>query len=92
MNETLLMAFLAGILLGVIFFAGLWWTVLKVLSSKRPGICFIASLLLRTGIALSGFYFVGRGDWKKLLVCFAGFMIARLIVNQLVRKATPYAS
>jgi F1F0 ATPase subunit 2 len=50
----------AGVLLGAIFFGGLWWTVRKGVSSKRPALCFFGSLLLRTSIALAGFYFVGR--------------------------------
>jgi hypothetical protein len=42
MNETviLVLAGSAGLLLGAIFFGGLWWTVRKGLSSKRPALCF----------------------------------------------------
>lgn len=52
MNETLalLLAWVAGVLLGVIFFGSLWWTVRRGLSSKRPALWFLSSLLLRTSI------------------------------------------
>ena len=89
MNETLtlVLALVTGVLLGAMFFGGLWWTVRKGVSSKRPALWFFGSLLLRTSIALAGFYFVARGHWERLLVCLLGFVIARLIVTRLTRAA-----
>ena len=89
MNEPLILvlALATGALLGTIFFGGLWWTVQKGVSSKRPALWFFGSLLLRTSIALVGFYFIARGHWERLLVCLLGFVIARLIVMQLTRAA-----
>ena len=89
MNETLVLALAlaTGVLLGAIFFGGLWWTVQKGVSSKRPALWFFGSLLLRTSIALVGFYFIARGHWERLLVCLLGFVIARLIVMRLTRAA-----
>jgi F1F0 ATPase subunit 2 len=49
------------------------------------------SLLLRTGVALSGFYLVGRDSWERLVVCLAGFLIARLIVTRLTAVAATHA-
>jgi F1F0 ATPase subunit 2 len=87
MNETLslALALVTGILLGVIFFGGLWWTVRKLVSSKQPALWFFASVLLRTSITLAGFYFMGRGHWDRLLVCLFGFVMARVFVTQLSR-------
>ena len=89
MNETLILvlALATGVLLGAIFFGGLWWTVQKGVSSKRPALWFFGSLLLRTSIALVGFYFIARGHWERLLVCLLGFVVARLIVMRLTRAA-----
>lgn len=82
MNETviLVLAGSAGVVLGAIFFGGLWWTVRKALSSKRPVFWFLGSLLLRTSIILAGFYVVSGGHWERLLVCLLGFVMARFIV------------
>lgn len=80
---TLSLAGVAGGVLGGIFFGGLWWTVRKGAASQRPGRWFFASLLLRMGIALSGFYLVGAGDWQRLLACLLGFVIARTTVTLL---------
>ena len=87
MNEFLILAFalVVGLLLGTIFFGGLWWTVRKGISSKSPAFLFLGSMLLRMGIVLAGFYFVGHGDWQRLVVCLLGFIIARIIVMRLTR-------
>jgi F1F0 ATPase subunit 2 len=89
MNETLTLVFalVTGVLLGAMFFGGLWWTVHKGISSQRPAFWFLGSLLLRMSITLTGFYFIGRGHWERLLVCLLGFVIARLIVTRLTRAA-----
>jgi F1F0 ATPase subunit 2 len=87
MNETLtlVLAWVAGVLLGAIFFGGLWWTVRKGLSAKRPALWFFGSLWLRMSIALVGFYIVSSAHWKRLVVCLLGFVLARLIVTRLTR-------
>ena len=76
---------LIGVLLGVCFFGGLWWTVQKGLTSSRPALWFFGSTLLRTAIVLAGFYFVGCGDWRRLLICLLGFLIGRVLVTRLTR-------
>jgi F1F0 ATPase subunit 2 len=87
MNNFLLLALalVAGLVLGAIFFGGLWWTVRKGISSKSPALWFLGSMLLRMGIVLAGFNFIGRGDWQRLVVCLLGFIIARIIVMRLTR-------
>ena len=89
MNETLnlVLPLLTGVLLGAMFFGGLWWTVQKGVSSKQPALWFFGSLLLRTSIALAGVYFFAHGHWDRLLVCLLGFVMARLIVTRLIRAA-----
>ena len=89
MNEilTLVLACAAGGVLGAVFFGGLWFTVRRGVSSKQPALWFFGSLLLRMSIALSGFYFVGRGHWERLLPCLLGFVVARLVVTWLTRPS-----
>lgn len=88
MNETLslISALVAGFLLGVIFFGGLWWTIQKGLSSRQPALWFLGSLLLRTGTVLVGFYYASGNHWERLFICLPGFIVARLIMTRLTRQ------
>jgi len=77
---------LACLALGAIFFGGLWVTIRRGVSSERPALWFLSSLLLRMGIALTGFYFVSGGRWERLLSCVIGFVTARFAVTWLTRR------
>jgi F1F0 ATPase subunit 2 len=87
MNEPLILAgdLLAGILLGTFFFGGLWWTIRSRSPSQWSGLVFAASFLIRMAVAAAGFYFVSHGDWRKLVACLVGFLLARIAVTRLIR-------
>ena len=93
MTETLslMLSLVTGISLGAMFFGGLWWTVQKGVFSKQPALWFLGSLLLRTCLALAGFYFVARGNWVRLPVCLVGFVAARLVVTRYTRPGVSHA-
>jgi len=93
MNEplSLVFALIAGMLFGAIFFGGLWWTVRKGVSAKQPALWFMASMVLRTGIVVTGFYFVLGDDWRKLLAGLFGFIVARSVVIRLTRQQSGLA-
>jgi F1F0 ATPase subunit 2 len=82
MNETLfiILAFITGIALGIIFFGGLWITVKKIVTAKIPALWVLCSFIVRVGIVLLGFYFIGAGNWERLLICLLGFIAARFII------------
>lgn len=88
MNEILniIITLIVGLILGTIFYAGLWFTVKKALVSKTPAIWFIGSFIIRVTITLIGFYFVGKGNIKNIIVCFLGFIIARIVVTNYTKQ------
>lgn len=86
MNDLSLLApLLAGIVLGGVFFGGLWWTVRLAMSSPWAGLWFFASLLLRTSIVLVGLYFACGDAWQHWLAALLGFVVARVIVTRVCR-------
>ena len=89
MGETLalVLAGLAGQLLGGFFFGGLWWTVRRGASSQRSALWFFGSFVLRTTLVLAGFYLVGGEHWQPLLACLLGFVMARPAVTWLTRSS-----
>jgi F1F0 ATPase subunit 2 len=82
MLETLSLPLLAGIALGLFFFGGLWWTVRKGTVAANPSLWFFGSFMLRTGVALYGFYLISAGDWRRLLAALAGFVLARIALTR----------
>jgi len=83
---SLSFALIAGMMLGAIFFGGLWWTVRKGVSAKHPAFWFFGSMLLRTCIVVLGFYFILGDSWQYLLAGLLGFIAARLIAVRLSRE------
>jgi F1F0 ATPase subunit 2 len=77
------MAVIAGILLGTIFFGGLWWTVQNTVSCQRKAFWLSGSLLLLTSITLAGFLFFSGGHWQRSLACLLGFILAGFVVMRL---------
>lgn len=84
--QSLAPAFVAGLLLGAIFFGGLWWTVRAGLTAAQPALWFLGSVLLRTGIAVGGFFLVAGTEWELWLTCLLGFIVARSAVHRLTRE------
>jgi F1F0 ATPase subunit 2 len=99
MNETLspllellpelALAGTAGLVLGAVFFGGLWWTLRKSLASPRPALWLLASLLARMSVLLVGLYLVSDGQWQLLLTGLVGVICARFIVLRLTGPADP---
>lgn len=81
-----ILTLLAGILLGGFFFGGLWYTIQKGLTAKYPAVWFLGSMLVRTGVVLTGFYFTSGGKWERMVAALIGFIIARFVVMRLKEK------
>lgn len=69
-----------GMALGLVFFAGLWWTVQRLPLSRVPHVWVFSSYLIRTSVVIVGFWGFGRHDWKCLLAGVLGFLLARQLV------------
>lgn len=87
MTEMLLLALalVAGVALGLFFFGGLWWTVQRGVVSRHPALLFTGSMVLRLGVAAGGFWLVSAGDWRRLVACLVGFLLARWLVTRWTR-------
>ncbi len=89
MNDVLapMLAGVAGGLLGLLFFGGLWWTLRRALDSPRPALWVGGSLLLRMACVAAGFVLVSAGDWRRLLSCLLGFWCARWLIVRLSARS-----
>ncbi len=90
MTTTLgiIVAFVVGILVGLFYFAGLWWTVRRIPESKYPGMLLLGSMAIRLGVLLAVFLLVVGTSWIRLLAAVVGFILARTILVRFVRGKT----
>jgi F1F0 ATPase subunit 2 len=83
MTEQILIiarAFVAGLVVGLFFFGGLWWTVKRVPGSSRPVLLIFGSLIVRVGVSLTALYFICDTDWRMYLAALLAIFIVRLII------------
>lgn len=76
----IVLALLAGLLLGTFFFGGLWWTVQKITDRGGSAYLFLISFIVRTGIVLGGLYLIMTAGWQFLISAMVGFLVARTIL------------
>ena len=78
-------ALAAGMLLGAVFFGGLWWTVSRALTATVPGAWFALSALVRMAVVVCALYCFARLGLPSLIACFCGLLVARGAVKRLTR-------
>ncbi|MET4081950.1 F1F0 ATPase subunit 2 [Pedobacter sp. UYP30] len=82
----MVVALVSGLILGIIFFGGLWLTVKKSLGTAYAALWFLASSVIRTAIVLTGFYFIAQGSLPRILISVAGFVAARFLVLRFTKQ------
>lgn len=78
--------FIIALATGVFFFAGLRYSVGKMVRSRYAAIWAAGSFLVRTGVTLAVFYWLSAGSAERLLLCVAAFTVARFGVARLTRS------
>jgi F1F0 ATPase subunit 2 len=76
-------ASISGMVLGLFYFGGLWFTVKRLPFATRPAILTLCSYLARLGVTLPGFYLLMDGSWQRLLAVMFGFMVMRIVLVRL---------
>jgi F1F0 ATPase subunit 2 len=80
---ALILSFAVGIILGLVFFWGLWATVNRLDRKRHPAIWMLGSLLLRFGLVLLVFYLLAQHlGWQHVLAAAAGFTVTRILVSR----------
>jgi F1F0 ATPase subunit 2 len=77
-------ALAAGMVLGAVFFGGLWWTVSRSLTAGVPAVWFGLSALVRMAVVVSGLYCFARLGWPNLIACLCGLLVARGAVKHFI--------
>ena len=88
MNDllALFLTFIFGMLLGALFFGGLFLTVIKGTQAKRPALWFILSFIIRIGVVVVGIYAVSSQEWQRIVACLVGFILVRCICTSIAKR------
>ncbi len=85
-NLTLFGAALAwGLLLGLLYFGGLWLTVRRLPSVKHQALWMMGSFLLRNLLVAIALYPVVLQGWQPTMVCLCGFVIVRMLLSRRIK-------
>ena len=77
----------AGIVLGLFFYGGLWWTVRRMPHARHPLGLMLASFVIRLAVTVAGFMFLMGGDWRRVVTALLGFTLIRLVLVKKIRTA-----
>ncbi len=78
-------ALLIGIVVGVIFFGGLYYTVQKINDVKYPNLIMGLSFVVRMVILVGMFYYLSKGGYKDIIFALIGVMAARIVITFTVK-------
>jgi F1F0 ATPase subunit 2 len=79
-TANLLLAFSAGMAIGIVFYGGLWLTVSRIPSTAHPVFLVVFSFITRTACALGGIWFISAGELARLALCLGGFIMGRWLI------------
>lgn len=69
-----------GIGIGLLYFGGLWWTVVRIQSANNPLALYMISLVLRSAIAVMFLVLVLQAGIFHMLAAFVGFLGVRIVL------------
>ena len=77
---ALLGGFSGGLVLGALFFGGLWLTVRTAAGKSDGRLIFLVSFILRTALVLGGFYLILMLGPVVLVAALVGFIVVRYVI------------
>lgn len=81
--------FAGGVALGGVFFGGLWLTARSLTKTAGGPLLVVLSFTGRTALVLFGMYWLTGADWRYVLACLAGFLLARTVIIRNVFRSQP---
>ena len=85
-----LLAALGGAILGLFYYAGLWFTLRRLPQQAHPALWVFGSFILRLAVSMAGFYFILGPDRNppRLGVALLAFIVARVLLTRRLQPVT----
>ncbi len=83
-----ILAFLAGVVVGFIFYYGLWLTVRFLPRSRSPVLVVMVSFVVRTALVLVTLYYMILIHWSCMVAYVIGFLMMRIVLIQRIGKGS----
>lgn len=80
-----MIAFFIGIILGSLYFGGLYLTVQRIYKSKHPSLLMSLSLFLRLGGLVVAFFYISKSGYVDILIALVGIILARFIMIYIIK-------
>jgi len=83
LSATILLFIGAGAALGLLYFGGLWLTLQRLPTARRPKTLLLGSFVGRTALVLGIFYIMARVaevGWEGLALSLIGFLAVRFLL------------
>ena len=80
---TVAVGLVAGFVLGLVFFGGLWWTTQHLAAASQPGILVSVSLLVRVAVLAAGLFLLAQVGNAALLAAVLGLLATRIGLTRL---------
>ena len=79
-----LISIICGLLLGLIYFGGLWFTVQRFVHHRWPPWAMVVSFIVRMGLVLVVFYGLLMQHWTYVVTALIAFVVTRqILINRL---------
>lgn len=85
-----ILAAVSGAVLGLFYYAGLWFTLQRLPERAHPGLWVFGSFILRLTVSMAGFYCILGPDRSllRLGVALLTFIAARVLLIRRLRPVT----
>ena len=82
----MVVSFIIGIILGLFYFGGLYYTTQKLKNNKSPGSLMIISTVVRMAIIIFGLYYLAKRGINHILIGSFAIILVRIILVIYVKK------
>ena len=88
----LMVPFIAGLALGLFYFAGLWLTISRLTQTGNPALLFLASFVGRMMVVIAGIFLISNGQWQRIAACLVGVVLMRVLLTRHLAPRTAPAT